>query len=92
MINRINERVAKLADGEKVYYLDIGPQFLAEDGTLLVGLALQGLRDLGRMHLALEDPGEGQADHAFEPSLEALQHTPSRSFALGRRPLCQPRS
>lgn len=29
-----NEIVAKLADGEMVHYLDIGPKFLEEDGTL----------------------------------------------------------
>jgi hypothetical protein len=45
---------------------------------------LQGLGDLGRVHLALEDAGERQSDHALESSLEALQHTHSRSFAFGR--------
>ncbi|MBW3596682.1 MAG: GDSL family lipase [Planctomycetes bacterium] len=29
-----NEQIAKLAEKENVYYLDIGPAFLAEDGTL----------------------------------------------------------
>jgi lysophospholipase L1-like esterase len=29
-----NERIAKLADGEHVFYLDIGPKFLGPDGTL----------------------------------------------------------
>ena len=29
-----NERIAKLADGNMVHFLDIGPKFLAEDGTL----------------------------------------------------------
>ena len=32
--NAVNAEVAKLADGEKVIYLDIGPKFLAADGTL----------------------------------------------------------
>ena len=70
--------------------VDVGHQHaaLAEHGPLLVGLSLQGLGDLGGMHLALEDPGERQADHAFEPSLEALQHTHSRSFAFGRTYRC----
>ena len=31
---KANEIIAKLADGEMVHYLDIGPKFLAEDGTL----------------------------------------------------------
>jgi lysophospholipase L1-like esterase len=31
---KTNEIVAKLADGKMVEYLDIGPKFLAEDGTL----------------------------------------------------------
>jgi beta-glucosidase len=29
-----NERIAKLADGKNVFYLDIGKKFLKEDGTL----------------------------------------------------------
>jgi beta-glucosidase len=29
-----NEKIAKLADGENVFYLDIGKKFLNEDGTL----------------------------------------------------------
>ncbi|HET6423315.1 MAG TPA: platelet-activating factor acetylhydrolase IB subunit [Planctomycetaceae bacterium] len=32
--NKVNEQIAKLADGKMVEYLDIGPKFLAEDGTL----------------------------------------------------------
>jgi lysophospholipase L1-like esterase len=31
---KANEIIAKLADGKMVEYLDIGPKFLAEDGTL----------------------------------------------------------
>src|SRR3954451_1141357 len=54
---------------------------LAEHVALLVGLPLQRLGDLGGVDLALEDPGEGEADHALQPSLEALQHTHSRSLA-----------
>ena len=30
----VNERIAKLADGQDVFYLDIGKKFLKEDGTL----------------------------------------------------------
>jgi lysophospholipase L1-like esterase len=30
----VNEIIAKLHDGKKVHYLDIGPKFLAADGTL----------------------------------------------------------
>lgn len=29
-----NEQIAKLADGEHIFYLDIGPKFLKPDGTL----------------------------------------------------------
>jgi hypothetical protein len=36
------------------------------------------------VHLALEQAGERETDHALEPSLEALQHTHSRSLVLGR--------
>lgn len=31
---KVNEQIAKLADGKMVEYLDIGPKFLAEDQTL----------------------------------------------------------
>ncbi len=31
---KVNEQIAKLADGKMIEYLDIGPKFLAEDGTL----------------------------------------------------------
>ena len=70
--------------------VDVGRQdaALADDRALLVGLALECLGDLGGVHLALEDAGERQTDHALEASLEALQHTHSRSFALGRTSRC----
>jgi hypothetical protein len=70
---------------------DVGCQHAAaaQDGALLVGLALQGGGDLGRVHLALEHAGERQPDHALESSLEALQHTHSRSLAFGWPP-CAP--
>jgi hypothetical protein len=59
----------------------------AEHRALLVGLALQGVRDLRGVHLALEHAGEGQPHHALEASLEALQHTHSRSLAFADLPL-----
>jgi beta-glucosidase len=31
---KANEIIAKLADGDMVHYLDIGPKFLADDGSL----------------------------------------------------------
>jgi lysophospholipase L1-like esterase len=31
----INERIAKMADGERVHFLDVSEKFLAADGTLL---------------------------------------------------------
>src|SRR3954453_13895244 len=78
--------VVGLAEAAEV---DIGCEHaaFAQDGSLLVGLALEGLGDLGRMHLPLEDAGERQAHHALESSLEALQHTHSRSLALVDVPL-----
>lgn len=33
-IGQINEIIAKLDDGQKVFFLDIGPKFLQPDGTL----------------------------------------------------------
>jgi lysophospholipase L1-like esterase len=33
-INEVNAAIAKLDDGKNVRYLDIGPKFLAPDGTL----------------------------------------------------------
>jgi hypothetical protein len=70
--------------GPEAHDVDVRRQdpALADDGALLVGLALERLGDLGRVHLALEDAGEGEADHALESSLEALQHTHSRSLAF----------
>ena len=32
--NAINERIAKLADGERVHFMDIGGKFLDKDGVL----------------------------------------------------------
>jgi lysophospholipase L1-like esterase len=32
--DKVNEQIAKLADGKMIEFLDIGPKFLAEDGTL----------------------------------------------------------
>ncbi len=33
-VNEVNARIAKLADGKTVRFLDLGPKFLAPDGTL----------------------------------------------------------
>jgi lysophospholipase L1-like esterase len=33
-IQQINNRIARLHDGDKVHYLDIGPQFLDSNGTI----------------------------------------------------------
>jgi lysophospholipase L1-like esterase/ketosteroid isomerase-like protein len=33
-INRINAAIARLADGKRIHFLDIGPKFLASDGSL----------------------------------------------------------
>lgn len=35
MIAKINERIATLADGKMVFFFDMGPKYLREDGTLL---------------------------------------------------------
>jgi hypothetical protein len=72
------------------HHVDVGHEHaaLAHDRLLLVGLALERLGDLGGVHLALEDAGEGEPDHAFEAPLEALQHTHSRSSALVRSSQC----
>ena len=56
---KANAIIAKLADDKTVFYLDIGPKFLATDGTLrkdimpdLLAPERQGLRDLGGSHRA----------------------------------------
>jgi hypothetical protein len=53
------------------------------DDLLLVGrLALQGPRHLDRLDDATEDTGEGTLDEAFEPTLEALEHSHAGSPSL----------
>ena len=33
-VAKVNARIARLADGQRVHYLDIGPAFLQPDGTI----------------------------------------------------------
>jgi beta-glucosidase len=59
-----NERIAKLADDKMVYYLDIGPVFLNEDGTL----SREVMPDL----LHLNEPSYRRWAEAIEPKLAEL--------------------
>src|SRR5262249_35264815 len=34
LIAAVNQKIAKLADGKRVHYLDIGPKFVGADGTI----------------------------------------------------------
>src|SRR5262249_48394303 len=42
-VNRTNELIAKFDDGKQVKYLDIGPKFLTDDGTLTKEVMPDGL-------------------------------------------------
>jgi lysophospholipase L1-like esterase len=42
-INDINKIIAKLHDDKAVIYMDIGPKFLAEDGTIPQDIMADGL-------------------------------------------------
>jgi lysophospholipase L1-like esterase len=42
-INEINERIAKLADGKQVRYLNINDRLAADDGKLIDGVTEDGL-------------------------------------------------
>ena len=63
-IERTNAAIAKLADGKSVHFLDIGPKFLAEDGTLL--------RDLLPDFLHLSGMGYGIWAESIEPLVSEL--------------------
>ena len=43
VIAEINDKIARLHDGEHVFYLDIGPKFLAEDGSIPRDIMSDGL-------------------------------------------------
>lgn len=64
-IKEINAGLAKLDDGKKISYLDIGPKFLAPDGTLLPGVML---------HDNLHPTNKGYAiwAKAMQPTLEQM--------------------
>lgn len=47
-IREINEGLAELADGENIFFMDIGDQFLDPDGTLPVDVMPDGLHPNGR--------------------------------------------
>jgi len=55
---------------------------LPHDLLLVGGFALEGGCHLDRLHHPAEDAGEGTLDEAFEPTLEALQHSHAGSPSL----------
>jgi len=61
---KTNEIFKKLADGKDIYYLDIGPQFLQEDGTLT--------REIMPDLLHLSKKGYTIWAESIEPTLEKL--------------------
>lgn len=60
----INERIAKLADGDRVQYLDIGSEFLEADGT--ISETVSG----DKLHLTAE--GYRRWAQSLEPTLKEL--------------------
>ncbi len=61
---KTNEIIAKLADDKMVYYLDIGPKFVQEDGTLT--------REIMPDLLHLSEPGYTIWAESIEPSVVKL--------------------
>ena len=61
---KTNEIFKKLADGKDVYYLDIGPKFLQEDGTLT--------REIMPDLLHLSEKGYAIWAESIEPTLKTL--------------------
>ncbi|HXY36095.1 MAG TPA: GDSL-type esterase/lipase family protein, partial [Planctomycetaceae bacterium] len=59
-----NERIAKLADGKNVFYLDIGKNFLKEDGTLT--------KDIMHDYLHLSPRGYEIWASSIEPTVARL--------------------
>ena len=43
IIDKINTRISKLADGRKIRYLNINDKLARDDGTLLEGMTIDGL-------------------------------------------------
>ncbi|MDR3621434.1 MAG: platelet-activating factor acetylhydrolase IB subunit [Paludisphaera borealis] len=63
-LKAVNEKIAKLDDGDKVHYLDIGSKFLREDGTISA--------DIMPDFLHLSPKGYAIWADAIEPSLKKL--------------------
>ncbi len=61
----------------QLHHVAVGHQHpvLPDDGPAGLGLPLERLGHLDRLHLTLEQAREGSADRTFEAPLEALQHT-----------------
>ena len=68
---QVNERIARLGDGKRVFYLDIGAQFQQPDGTLP--------RDLMPDSVHLSEKGYEVWARAIEPKVAALTGTPLTS-------------
>jgi lysophospholipase L1-like esterase len=63
-IAEANEQIAKLADGKRVVYLDIGKKFLADDGTLPAEIMPDALH--------LSEKGYGIWAEAIDEPLKAI--------------------
>jgi lysophospholipase L1-like esterase len=63
-LKNVNEQIAKLNDGEKIHYLDIGSKFLQEDGTISAEIMPDFLH--------LSPKGYELWADAIEPSLKKL--------------------
>ena len=69
-INRINQNIAKLADGRRVRYLNINDKLADQDGKLFDGMTVD------RLHLSLK--GYQVWGDALKPLLEELLGTPAK--------------
>ena len=54
-INRLNEAISALADGETVFYLDVNPTFDDENGCLAADLTWDGVHLLGKYYSSWAD-------------------------------------
>jgi arylsulfatase A-like enzyme/lysophospholipase L1-like esterase len=62
----INQRIRRLADGDRVHYLDLGSAFLESDGALS--------REVTPDYLHLSVEGYRRWAQAMEPTLRTLEH------------------
>ncbi len=83
-ITRINEHIAKLADGETIRYLNINDKLADEDGKLFTGMTVD------RLHFEREGvPGLGGCSEATVDGIAWAARQGGSCAAADRRPECR---